>query len=155
MQECHGSVLAVDGEDAWVLPADPSACQACAEGRGCGGGLLAKALAKPPEPVRVANCLNARVGDGVVLGIAEDELLRASLLMYLLPLLVLTAGAGIGQWLGGGDIWAIGGGVAGFLLGLVMVRLGARRAAAGLPQRPVMLRRDSSPGIVEPFGTHS
>ena len=91
--------------------------------------------------VQVTDHLWLGVGDGVVVGIPDGTLIRASVLAYLLPpaLLVLAAsGAGA---LGLGDLGSALIGLIGLALGLGMTRLRTGGAAARGCYRPVLVRR--------------
>ena len=76
---------------------------------------------------QVANSIGARVGDHVQLTVAGGALWRASLMSYVLPLLLAIAGAAGGQSLAG-DAGAILGTLAGLGGGLALLRRNEMRA---------------------------
>jgi sigma-E factor negative regulatory protein RseC len=76
------------------------------------------------------------VGEAVVVGIEERALLRAVLLGYLMPLLLLLAGALLG------GLWGEAPAIVGGLAGLAVAALWLRRHRS-LPA-PVILRRGST-----------
>ncbi|MBQ0763380.1 SoxR reducing system RseC family protein [Marinobacter psychrophilus] len=86
-----GRVVAVSGNTVWVQTIRQSACQSCSARSGCGQRVLAAASGGRANQVQVLNTLHAGVGDDVTLGIAEQALLQASLLVYALPLLLMVA----------------------------------------------------------------
>jgi len=93
-----GRVVALDGDQAWVVTERRSACGSCAANKGCGTGIMSRAFSSGREiRIRVGNAVDAAVGDEVVLGIDDRVLLRSSILMYLLPLLALMLGAFAGN----------------------------------------------------------
>ena len=96
-----GCVVRIAGPFAWVSCESRAGCERCAEGKGCGGGLLSRLLGDRLFQLRVPVRTGISVGDQVQLGISEGALLGAACLMYLLPLLALLAGALIGDFLGG------------------------------------------------------
>lgn len=96
-----GCVVRIAGPFAWVSCESRAGCARCAEGKGCGGGLLGRLLGDRLFQLRVPVRTGISVGDQVQLGISEGALLGAACLMYLLPLLALLAGALIGDFLGG------------------------------------------------------
>ena len=153
MQECRGTVLAIENGHALVQPDNPANCQACAEGRGCGGGLFARALTREGAPLRVENRLQVGVGECVVLGTAGSNLLSAALLVYLMPLLALLAGAGLGQVLGDGDGPAVLGGGIGLASGFALLRFGGRAWLRRHTAEPMMLRRASDEAFYSATGT--
>jgi sigma-E factor negative regulatory protein RseC len=87
-----GIVTKIDSTTAWVKTTKTDACEACSARNSCnamGGG-------KEME-VEVINYAGAKVGDKVVLSFETSPLLKATFLIYVLPILVMIAGAFIGQ----------------------------------------------------------
>jgi sigma-E factor negative regulatory protein RseC len=132
MIETPARVVRVDGGTAWVCAESPSACGACG-GKGCGASLYTKLL-HPREPeYAVANSIDARPGEPVVVGIEDGALFKAALAAYIVPLALLLLGALLGSRQG--DLAAVLGALAGLVLAVVWLR--RRRAGGG----PVILRR--------------
>ena len=91
-------VVALDGEQAWVTTRRRTACESCAANKGCGTGIMARSFSGGRTlQLKVRNSVDATVGDDVVLGIDDRVLVRSAVLMYLLPLLALMAGAWFGE----------------------------------------------------------
>jgi len=123
-----GRVVAVSGNTAWVQTIRQSACQSCSARSGCGQRVLAAASGGRANQVQVLNTLNANVGDNVTLGIAEQALLQASLLVYALPLLLMVAASMTASLLvPGSDGVAIVAAGLGLGTGFVVARLLQRR----------------------------
>jgi len=143
-----GTVTRVAGGFAWVRCEAQQACRRCAEGRGCGGGLVARLLGDRLRLVRVARGeLDLRVGEGVVIGLGETVLVRAALVMYLIPLLLLfVTAATMYAITGGDDPWSIGGGVVGLVAGLAVARRFGLRHSADPRYQPVILERLAEAG---------
>jgi sigma-E factor negative regulatory protein RseC len=125
------TIISVDNGMATVAVSRAVACARCAAGRGCGAGLLSASEKRAKLQVAVPKELDLKTGDVVVLELSPDTLLRASLLVYGLPLAGLVTALSIG-WLVAGplaDGVAIGLGIAGLLTGLFLgrVRLGRDR----------------------------
>ena len=137
------TVLRVSGDVVWVRCEAQQACRRCAEGRGCGGGLLGRLLGDRLRTVRVTGGgIEVDIGDRVLIGLAETALVRASVAMYLVPLLAMLAGAiGLGQVGGAGEIWAVAGGAAGFFAGLVHARRFGDRHGSDSRYQPVVMGR--------------
>ena len=74
-----------------------SACETCQSKAGCGQGALAQLAGGRCLELTVVNELDAEPGDIVVLAIPEQGLLTASLLVYLLPLLLMIVSSVIVQ----------------------------------------------------------
>ncbi|BBL70055.1 SoxR reducing system RseC family protein [Methylogaea oryzae] len=143
MLEEQVTVTAVDGATAWVEAA-VSPCGGCSQV--CSSALLQKHLGKNRAPLAVRSPLLLKPGDRVVIGIDERALLWGSLLVYVLPLCGLLAGAVLAEslavgWGGIADWPAPLGGVFGFAVSVVAVKKLPKLGAAAL--QPVVLRKIS------------
>lgn len=143
-----GRVLEVADGWAWVACRRQVECARCAEGRGCGGGVLGKLLGDRLHKVRAATgSVAVAPGDQVLIGLGEDAVLRAAAAVYLVPLLLALAGGVAAVTLaGGGDLAALLGAVAGLALGLGWARGYSRRHAADAALQPVILRLTDGAG---------
>lgn len=148
MIEERAIVRRVQGGEIHVQALNPGNCPRCAEGRGCGGGILAKLVSRQRPDVRVESRLSdLRVGEMVVVGIDESALLSASVWVYLVPLgAMLLAGAIAQQWLQAPDPIVMAFGIAGLALGLAWLRRQSARAGEQTRFRPVILRREGAGG---------
>jgi len=124
-------VLSVDGDYLWVEGVQRSACGSCSAQRGCGQSLLAK-MTQRSTHLRIA--LDGRdggsfqVGQYVTIGIADHVVVRGSLLVYVLPLLLLLLGIGLGERIFGNEL-------AGLVAGLLALLAGGCIAAGVLNAR--------------------
>ena len=87
-----GIVIKVDSTSAWVTTTKTSACEGCGSRSSCsvlGGG-------KEME-VEAINNAGAKVGQMVVLSFDTSPLLKATFLLYVVPILFLMVGAVIGD----------------------------------------------------------
>lgn len=135
-----GSVRRIVAGQALVAVA-ASGCASCGHGAACGIGKLAGGraetlLALPATP-------GLRAGDAVQVELREAQLTRAALVGYLLPVLLIVAGALLGQALGekpgaGGTVDGIAalGAVAGLALGLLLTRLHRPPTLRLVPEPP-------------------
>jgi len=82
-------------------------------------------------------------GDAVIVGLAEGALLRGSLLVYLLPIVLLLAGALLGQaaFAGAGEEPVILSGAVGLGLGFLAARVVSRRLRSDTRFQPMVMRR--------------
>lgn len=143
MIEEPGRVVAVEEGAVWVETLRRSTCSACSASAGCGQGLMDKlGVGQRRGYVRALTDLQLAVGDGVVIGIREDLLVRSSLLVYLLPLLGLFAGAMLAQWLALAESFVILGGLSGLFSLWWLVRWRTRRVADDPLLQPVVLRAE-------------
>ena len=87
MVEETASVLKVDGDIVWVQAIQQSACGSCQAQKGCGHSLLAKVGQKQIDIPVLRNGINVNIGDQVIIGVAEQAILKSSMIMYGIPLL--------------------------------------------------------------------
>jgi len=133
---------------AWVETRRRSACGACSASEGCGTAVLAKVWGDRRARVRALSTLPLQPGDAVIVGLAEGALLRGSLLVYLLPIVLLLAGALLGQtaFAGAGEEPVILSGAVGLGLGFLAARGVSRRLRSDARFQPVVMRRlDAAP----------
>lgn len=121
MIEEVATVSAVYAGGVEVVCFSKSACGQCKQNSQCGTGLVSKALPGRDHRFRIATDLPLMVDQQVRIGIPELSLINSALLVYLLPLLLLLAGAllasaGLGMGDGGTLAGATVGGVIGFVL---------------------------------------
>lgn len=143
MIEEQAVVVEVGDGYAWVETQRRSACNACAAGEGCGTAALAKAWGDRRARVRAISNLPLQPGDNVIVGLAEGALLSGSLLVYLLPLALLLAGAVLGQvvFAGAGDEPVMLSGAVGLGLGFLAARAWSQRWRNDARFQPVVQRR--------------
>ena len=99
MIEERARVVDADVDFADVVAMRHSACGGCQAKSGCGTSVLADWLPKRELRFRLPNTIDVVRGDVVIVGLDENELQRASLLMYALPLAGLLLGAICGDQL--------------------------------------------------------
>ncbi|TQV84048.1 SoxR reducing system RseC family protein [Exilibacterium tricleocarpae] len=137
-----GRVVAVEKDSLWVETVKRSTCSSCAAEPGCGQSLLAR-WGGNASYLRVLlqgrDAAGYRPGDQVRIGIAEDVVVKGSLLVYLLPLVALVLGSWLGQWAFGTEVAAIGGAVFGLGLGAVLVRWHAHHNRNNERLQPVLV----------------
>lgn len=139
-----GKVVALKGDYAWVQTIRNSACQSCSARSGCGQKVLAAATGGRANQVLVANTVQADVGDEVTIGIDESALLGASLIVYALPLVLMVAASIVGHRMSGGqDLWAMGGALAGLVVGFLSSR--NLQGKGGKRYEPQLLRVNRIP----------
>jgi sigma-E factor negative regulatory protein RseC len=146
MIEEAGQVVSCEGEFAWVETERKSSCSSCAANKGCGTGVVSKFYNGRFSRVKALNPIHAAPGDMIVLGLAEEALVRGSLAIYGLPLLTLLLMALLGNAVANeagmqeadGLIALFG--MAGLLLGFYLVRMFSRKIARDDRYQPVILR---------------
>ena len=122
MIEESGRIVAVSDEKVWIEIIRTSACDTCKAQKGCGHGLMNKSsLGQSFQLDVMKNGLSANVGDIAIIGIPEDSLIKASLISYLMPILLLLILAAIGKLLFG-ELASIIMGMLGLVVGFILVR---------------------------------
>lgn len=139
MIETPARVRRNDGPTAWVVSEAPSSCGACG-GKGCGSSIFARFWHPDQAEFAVANPIDAKPGEAVIVGMPDGVLLRAAAASYMAPILFLLGGA-LGGNLLFGEPGAILGGLSGLALAAGWLRL---RRPPG--HGPVILRRGESAG---------
>lgn len=133
-------VIRRDTTGTWVKTEHTGACESCTSRGAChvmGGG-------KEME-VEVLNPVGACVGDRVVLKMDTSPLLKATFLIYLLPILMLMAGATAGEWISrsfsvNSSGLAVALGFGSLAAGLVLVNMVGRRLSQQNAYRPRIVR---------------
>lgn len=115
-------VLEVNGDQALIQTQRRSACQSCQLENSCGQGLVSKMSSERSMELWLDNKLGVQAGQTVTISIPDEGLLQASVLMFVIPLVLMVLVAGISMQLVGGDPAAIVGGVIGLLSGFYIAR---------------------------------
>ena len=92
MIEEEAIVIDQNGEFAEVDIIRTKPCGLCGKTQGCGNSIWGKVFSFQKRKIKIQNKINAKVGEKVKLVIEENYLLKASLLLYGLPLLFLFGG---------------------------------------------------------------
>ena len=150
MIEQYARVVEVQGLSVRVLTERQAGCQSCDVKGGCGTSLIGRLFPQRPQQLLdlSAEPLKSvpRPGDRVLIGIDEQHLQQAGLLLYATPLAGLLLGAVCGATLGAAmgaqaqEPMSIISGLLGLSLGLLHVK---KRSAARscTPEGPVRLLR--------------
>ena len=118
-------------------------CGRCNEAGGCNSGVLTQVFGRKSCRIfRLENSIGARAGERVVVSLGDGITLKTALAVYMVPVLLLILGAGLGTWMGaGGDLRAGLGAGLGLAAGVGFVALFRRRMAADGTSLPVLTRR--------------
>lgn len=124
-----GRVVALESDSLWVETIRSSTCNSCSAQKGCGHGILNKVANGRRNYVRALlvdrPASDFQIDDEVEISIPEQVLVGGALLVYLMPLLAMLAGALLlSQWFVSDFVQFIGA-VAGFCVGLLLVRVHA------------------------------
>lgn len=135
-------VVAIEGSQAWLVPEQTGSCGSCASSGACGAkgiGTVESRLEMRRFPM--INRSGLVVGERVVIGIAPDALVKASLTVYVLPLVIAFAAGLTAEGLYGSDLITMISMAAGLVLGFGGTWLGAQRISARGAMAPRFLRR--------------
>jgi len=147
MIEERARVIAVENNQLLLEAETRAACNACAAKQGCGTSVLSKWVGRKFTRFQAPNTVNARVGDEVVVGLAEEAMLKGSVFVYLLPLLAMIGFALLADSListdtASRDLLVLVSAVAGFALMLVISRLFLSTGSNKSRLTPVVLRKN-------------
>lgn len=95
MIEELGTVVAIDGNSVWVETQVKTTCAGCKASDACPTSTIAKAFTPKANHVLVQVPCELAIGQQVKIGISEKALLKASLMVYVVPLILLIFVASI------------------------------------------------------------
>lgn len=143
MLETRATVVHIHDGSALVLANQVSGCEQC-NGQGCGSSKVAQLFCSSPRKFEVQNPIDAVVGDEVIVAVADGAVMRGIGLVYLVPLVLLVLGAGLGSLWNAqpeqADMDVALGGFVGLSLGFIAVKWLAAKANRQR-NRPYILRR--------------
>lgn len=137
-----GEVVAWQNGVARVRVQRFAGCGRCQLRHGCGVGTLERALPGRSLELSMPSIFPLQPGDRVTVGLREPTMLAAAALVYLVPLLILLAGALALAPLG--DAASAAGGILGLAGGILGVRCWVRRTGRGSACEPVLLNADGN-----------
>lgn len=137
-------VVKTENHQVWVESRQSSGCAACKQSTSCSTSAISGVVGK--KAVAVDSRISLRVGDEVLVAVDEGLVLKASLLLYLLPLLAMFAGAGIADWLLAdtsphADLWMAGSALLGLLLTMWLINRLQKLFSMVYCARPVVLKK--------------
>lgn len=119
MTEHEAVVARIVGDFALLEVAAAPGCGSCSGQSGCGTASLR------PRRYTVHNGIGARPGDEVIVSVPDGAVLKAAALSYLMPLLLVIAGAAAGTVWGGEGLPAVAGAACGLAAGIAALRFTA------------------------------
>jgi len=146
--ESAAVVTRLEGPDAVVEVLRAGAgCGRCHEAGGCGGSSVIGQMFRPSCRIfRLPNSIGARPGDHVLVRMGEGQVLRVALAVYLLPVVLLVAGAFAAMALSAnpGDGVALVGGGSGLASGIALVMVFQARERRRGRLQPILARPSQS-----------
>ena len=146
MLEQHARVIHCSEQGVWVKASDPGGCGVCA-GSGCATRRIAELFQPQIRQYQVESRFPIAIGDEVIVGLPDGNLLRSALYLYGLPLVAVMLGAGLAQWVRPGDAGAVAGALLGLLLAGAWI---VTRSSTSLSRaRPTVIRHSTHVLILE------
>lgn len=93
MVESIGSVVELDGASATIEIPRRSACGHCQQGGSCASSVIGSMLKSNATRIQIRHHPEIRLGQQIQLSISAATLLQATLVVYLLPLLLMISSA--------------------------------------------------------------
>ena len=100
------TIVRVEEDAIWVMANQKSACGSCSAEKDCGTSTLAEWMSRRSllrVDLQGQSASEFKCDDEVLIGIPEDVVVSGTVLLYLLPLAMLIAGASVGHWQFGSD----------------------------------------------------
>jgi sigma-E factor negative regulatory protein RseC len=116
-------VVSISNGTAQIDPTTTSGCGGCKSRNSCGVSGLGKYFSNTRKSIEVNCDANVHAGDELQLTMSEGDLLKAGLLVYLLPVVLSLIGAGVASSMGFGDAGSVLGMMIGFVSGFLLTRL--------------------------------
>lgn len=132
-------VSAVNGSFVFLETNSKASCGNCSTKSGC-GSVSSIFTFKPKSKLKVNNTLGLKKGDSVIIALATDALLLATILMYLSPLLLLFVFSLIAKLLVG-ETASVFAGLCGLFVGLFWVKQFTQRSSMAKQFQPKLLRK--------------
>jgi len=157
MIEQVAQVHAIDQTSVWLDTVRLSTCNSCSMKSGCGQRLMNQATDCKRSRIQLPlpSHMSLQVGDEVVLGVPQKAFIKASLMTFAMPLVVMLLVAIAAQSLSASEPVIALTALLGLGLGLVLLRLYSRRigassnTAASNQWQPVILRQQRLDGVQE------
>ncbi len=147
MIEETARVIGIEDDQLLLEAQTKTACNACEVKQGCGTSVLSKVVGRKFTHFRAPNTVNAKIGDEVVVGLAEEAMLKGSLFVYLFPLIAMIGFTLLADVLlqadtASRDLMVLGSGLFGFAAMLAISRLLLSSDANRSKLNPVVLRKN-------------
>lgn len=157
MIEQVAQVHALDQDSIWLDTVRLSTCNSCSMKTGCGQRLMNQATNCKRSRIQLANPthLKLQVGDEVVLGVPQKAFIKASLLTFAMPLMMMLLAAIGAELLGAAEPLVVIFAIVGLGLGLAFLRYYSRAMTASSngqvshQWQPVILRQQHLDGVQE------
>ena len=132
-------VSSVDGDYVFLETQNSASCGNCSSKSGCGNVSSIFTL-KTRNKLKINNTLKLKEGDSVIVALATDKLLKATVIMYLLPILSMFAFSLLAK-LFLGETASILMGLTGLFLGILWVKKFTQQSETAQQFQPKLVRK--------------
>jgi len=145
MIEQVAHVHSIDQTTVWLDTLRLSTCNSCSMKSGCGQRLMNQATDCKRSRIElpVPSDMTLKVGDEVVLGIPQKAFIKASLLTFAMPLMIMLAFASLAQWWDFSEPVTVVAALFGLSMGLLLLRWYSQSDAvlSSSQWQPIILRQ--------------
>ena len=157
MIEQVAHVHAIDQATVWLDTLRLSTCNSCSMKSGCGQRLMNQATDCKRSRIElpVPHNMTLNVGDEVVLGIPQKAFIKASLLTFAMPLIIMLVCALLAQWWDFSEPVTVVSALLGLILGLLLLRRYSQSDAvlSSNQWQPIILRQQRIGQVQELYFT--
>ncbi|WAK01254.1 SoxR reducing system RseC family protein [Methylobacter sp. YRD-M1] len=137
-------VVKTENHQVWVESRQSGACAGCKQKASCSTSAIGSVIGK--KAVAVDSQIALRAGDEVIVAVDEGLVLKASVLLYLAPLMAMFASTGAVHWLLAGtgphaDLWTAGGALLGLSLSMWLINRLQKLFLMTHCTRPIVLKK--------------
>jgi len=143
-------VIALEGDSALLQTQNKLTCASCHVSDSCGNGIIERYFSGKMFETRVKNTLEAKIGDRLVIEMMKSNLTKASVIVYLLPIVLMLISALFGNLLNLSENVLILTSLIGLTLGLVLAGLFNQSVKGNShyqPQMKSIINRQSSQSL--------
>lgn len=137
-----GKIISVEQNGVWVETIQRSVCGSCKAEKGCGQSLMAKWGANASYIwvlLEGRNPEDYSIGDQIQIGIAEDVVVKASLLAYIMPLVLILLMTIVTHYFFNNEAVTAFGALLGLVIAGVLLRWHADRSRLDARMQPVLV----------------
>lgn len=152
-----GKIVSIEPEGVWVETIQRSVCGTCKAEKGCGQSLMAKWGAQASYIWVLLEGRNAdeyQIGDEIQIGIPEDVVVKASMLAYVMPLLLMLLTTIAAHLLFNHEALTALGALLGLVLGGFILRWHSQRSRYDARLQPVLVDERKPLMFFEPANQH-
>lgn len=152
-----GKIVSIEPEGVWVETIQRSVCGTCKAEKGCGQSLMAKWGAQASYIwvlLEGRNSNDYHIGDEIQIGIPEDVVVKASMLAYVMPLVLMLLMTIAAHLLFNHEALTALGALLGLVLGGFILRWHSQRSRYDPRLQPILVDERKPLMFFEPANQH-